>query len=77
MNENLTLRKALSHSNINEKSIDTLIKTSRMSHEKKGIGCDKNNVSTSTSSSHSIAHPRLSTNIPTRALKSKPLRKTN
>jgi len=51
--ENITLRKVLSHSHTNEKSLDMLIKSSRKSHDKKGIGCDQNN----TSSSSSIVHP--------------------
>ena len=38
--ENLALRKALSHSNKNEKSLDMLIKSSKKSHDKKGVGCD-------------------------------------
>jgi len=51
--ENIILRKVLSHSNTNEKSLDMLIKSSRKSHDKKGIGSDQNN----TSSSSSIVHP--------------------
>ena len=49
----MALRKVLSHSNTNEKSLNVLIKSSRKSHDKKGIGCDQNN----TSSSSSIVHP--------------------
>jgi len=49
----LALRKVLSHSNTNEKSLNMLIKNSRKSHDKKGIGCDQNN----TSSSSSMVHP--------------------
>ena len=66
--KNLALRKVLSHSNTNEKSLNMLIKNSRKSYDKKGIGCEQNNASTSTSSSHS----RLSTNIPVRTFKNKP-----
>jgi len=51
--ENIALRKVLSHSNTNEKFLDMLIKSSRKSHDKKGIGCDQNN----TLSSSSIVHP--------------------
>jgi len=51
--ENITLKKVLSHSNTNEKSLDMLIKSSRKSHDNKGIGFDQNN----TSSSSSIVHP--------------------
>jgi len=71
--ENLALRKVLSHSNTKEKSLNMLIKSSRKCHDKKGIDCEQNNASTSTSSSHS----RLSTNIPVGTFKNKPLRKTN
>jgi len=38
--KNIVLRKALSHSNTNEKSLNMLIKSSRKFHDKKGIGCD-------------------------------------
>jgi len=50
--ENITLRKVLSHSNTNEKSLNMLIKSSRKSHDKKVIGCDQNNTSSS-----SIVYP--------------------
>ena len=66
--ENIALRKVLSHSNTNEISLNMLIKSSRKSHNKKGIGCDQNN----TSSSSSIVHP-----IFVRTFKDKSLRKTN
>ena len=71
--KNIALRKVLSHSNTNEKYLNMLIKSSRKSHDKKGIGCEQNNASTSTSSSHS----RLSTNFLAGTFKNKPLRKTN
>jgi len=66
--ENIALRKNLSHSNTNEKSLNMLIKSSRKSHDKKGIACDQNNAS----SSSSIVHP-----ISEGTFKDKSLRKTN
>jgi len=57
--KNIALRKVISHSNTNEKCLNMLIKSSRKSHDKNGIGCDQNNAS----SSSSIVHPILSTNI--------------
>ena len=53
--ENITLRKDLSHSNTNEKSLNMLIKSSRKFHDKKGIGCDQNNASSSFSFVHLIS----------------------
>jgi len=41
-----------------------LIKSYRKYHDKKEIVCDQNNIAIGTSSSYSITHPRLSTNIP-------------
>ena len=66
--ENIALRKVLSHSNINEKSLNMLIKSSRKSHDKKGIDSDQNNAS----SSSSIVHP-----ISTGTFKNTYWRKTN
>ena len=66
--ENIALRKVLMHSNTNDKSLNMLIKSSRKSHDKKGIGCDQNN----TSSRSSIVHP-----IFAGTFKDKSLRKTN
>ena len=66
--ENISLIKVLSHSNTNEKSLNMVIKSFRKSHDKKGIGCDQNNIS----SSYSIVHP-----ISTRTFKDKSWRKTN
>ena len=68
LTENLALRKVLSHSNTNEKSLNMLIKSSRKSHDKKAIGCDQNNAS----SSFSIVHP-----ISVGTFKDKSWRKTN
>jgi len=45
--KNIALRKALSHSNTNEKSLNMFIKSSKKFHDKKGIGCDQNNASSS------------------------------
>jgi len=53
--KNITLRKVLSHSNTNEKSLNMLIKCSRKSHDKKGIGCDQNNTSSNSSIVHLIS----------------------
>jgi len=50
---NIALRKVLSCSNTNEKSLNMLIKSFKKSHDNKGIGCDQNNAS----SSSSIIHP--------------------
>jgi len=66
--ENIALRKVLSHSNTNEKSLKMLIKSSRKSHDKKGIGCDQNNASYS----FLIVH-----HISVGTFKYKSLRKTN
>jgi len=65
--ENLALRKVLSYSNKNEKSLDMLLKSFRKSHDKKGVGCDQNN----TSSSSFIVHPILSTNSSVGTFKNK------
>jgi len=53
--ENITLRKVLAHSNTNEKTLNMLIKSSRKFHNKKGIGCDQNNASPSSSTIHPIS----------------------
>jgi len=66
--KNIALKNFLSHSNKNEKSLNMLIKSSRNSHDKKGIGCEQNNAS----SSSSIVHP-----ISAGTFKDKSLRKTN
>ena len=53
--KNIALRKVLSHSNTNEKTLNMLIKSSRKSHDKKGIVCDQNNTSSSSSIVHLIS----------------------
>jgi len=50
-----------------------LIKSSRKSHDKKGVGCDQNNTSYSSFN----VHPILSSNSPTGTFKNKSWRKTN
>jgi len=65
--ENMALRKSLSHSNTDEKSLKMLIESSKKPHDKKGIGCDQN-----TSSSSSIVHL-----ISAGTFKNKSWRKTN